>query len=62
MSVNKKFTILAVLSELGRYPLHFSVVLSMLKYWLRIDKMESGLLSDAYIAVQMKKCRDTWIG
>jgi hypothetical protein len=52
LSVNKKFTILAVLSELGRYPLYFSVVLSMLKYWLRIDKMESGLLSDAYIANQ----------
>ena len=24
----------------------------MLKYWFRIDKMESGLLSDAYIANQ----------
>jgi hypothetical protein len=43
---------LAVLSELGRYPLYFSVVLSMLTYWFRIDKMESGLLSDAYIAIQ----------
>ena len=52
LGVNKKSTKLAVLSELGRYPLYFSVVLSMLKYWFRIDKMESGLLSDAYIANQ----------
>lgn len=52
MGVNKKSTNLAVLSELGRCPLYFSVVLSMLKYWFRIDKMESGLLSDAYIANQ----------
>ena len=50
LGVNKKSTNVAVLSELGRYPLYVSVVLSMLKYWLRIDKMESGLLSDAYIA------------
>ena len=52
LGVNKKSTNLAVLSELGRYPLYFSVVLSMLKYWFRIDKMESDLLSDAYIANQ----------
>jgi hypothetical protein len=52
LGVNKKFTNLAVLSELGRYPLYFSVVLSMLKYWFRIDNMESGLLFDAYIANQ----------
>jgi hypothetical protein len=52
LGVNKKSTNLAVLSELGRYPLYFSVVLSMLTYWFRIDKMESGLLSDAYIANQ----------
>ena len=54
LGVNKKFTNLAVLSELGRYPLYFSVVLSMLKYWFRIDKMESGLLSDAYTVSLIK--------
>ena len=35
LGVNKKSTNLAILSELGRYPLYFSVVLSMLKYWFR---------------------------
>jgi hypothetical protein len=39
LGVNKKSTNLAVLSELGRCPLYFSVVLSMLRYWFRIDKI-----------------------
>ena len=52
LGINKKSINLAVLSELGRYPLYFSIVLPMLKYWFRIDKMESGLLSDVYIANQ----------
>jgi hypothetical protein len=59
LGVNKKSTNLAVLSELGRYPLYFSVVLSMLKYWFRIDNMESGLLSDAYIANQSMVSENT---
>ena len=52
LGVNKKATNIAVLAETGRYPLYFSVVISMLKYWYRIKNMEKGLLKDALIANQ----------
>ena len=37
------------MSELGRYPMYFSNLLSMLKYCHRLEKLDSGLLYDAYI-------------
>jgi hypothetical protein len=42
---------LAVLSELGRHPLYFNIVKSMLNYYLRLEKTGSTfpLLNDAYI-------------
>jgi hypothetical protein len=48
---NKKATHLAVLSELGRHPLYFNIVKSMLNYYLRLEKTGSTfpLLNDAYI-------------
>lgn len=49
LGVNKKSSNLAVLGELGRFPLYFSVVLSMLKYWFRIKNMKDGLLYDTYM-------------
>jgi hypothetical protein len=47
----KKATNLAVLSELGRHPLYFNIVKSMLNYYLRLEKTGSTfpLLNDAYI-------------
>lgn len=40
-----------MLSELGRYPLYFNIVKSMLNYYLRLEKTGSTfpLLNDAYI-------------
>jgi hypothetical protein len=34
LGVNRKTTNIAVMSELGRYPIYFSVILAMLKYCL----------------------------
>jgi hypothetical protein len=41
----------AVLSELDRFPLHFNIVISLVKYWYRLVNLsnESKLLHDAYI-------------
>ena len=35
LNVHKKATNLAVLGELGRYPLHIDIIQSILKYWQR---------------------------
>ena len=37
------------MSELGRYPIYFSVILAMLKYCHRLEGQQEGLLFDAYI-------------
>ena len=49
--VHKKSVNFAVLSELGRFPLHFNIVISLVKYWYRLVNLsnESKLLHDAYI-------------
>lgn len=49
LGVNKKATNLAVLSEVARFPLYFSIILSMIKYAHRLEKMGDGLLYDAYV-------------
>jgi hypothetical protein len=36
------------MSELGRYPIYFSVILAMLKYCHRLEGQQEGLLFDAY--------------
>jgi hypothetical protein len=38
LGVHKKSINFAVLSELGRFPLHFNIVISLVKYWHGIDK------------------------
>jgi hypothetical protein len=50
LGVHKKATAV-VLSELGRHPLYFNIVKSMLNYYLRLVKTGSTfpLLNDAYI-------------
>ena len=41
----------AVLAEVGRYPLHVSVAVVMLKYWNRLVEMEDGrLVKQAFLA------------
>ena len=50
LGVHKKSTNFACLSELGRFPLHFNIVLSMVNYWYRLENLQSSfpLLSGAY--------------
>ena len=49
LGVNRKTTNIAVMSESGRYPIYFSVILAMLKYCHRLEGQQEGLLFDAYI-------------
>jgi hypothetical protein len=49
-------TNIAVMSELGRYPIYFSVILAMLKYCHRLEGQQEGLLFDAYICNKELKC------
>jgi len=49
LGVNKKASNLAVLSEVARFPLYFSVIISMVKYVHRLNKLDKGLLYDAYV-------------
>lgn len=55
LGVNKKSTNFGVLSELGRFPLHFNIVQSMLNYWYRLENLGSSfpLLMEAYQTSKM---------
>ena len=35
------------MSELGRYPLYFSVILNLIKYWIRLEKSDNTLLKES---------------
>ena len=50
LGVHKSATNFAVLSELGRFPLHFDILKSMLSYWYRLENLGQSfpLLVDAY--------------
>jgi hypothetical protein len=50
LGVNKRATHFATLSELGRFPLHFDIIKSMIHYWHRLENLDSNftLLKDAY--------------
>jgi hypothetical protein len=47
---SKRATNFATLSELGRFPLHFDIIKSMIRYWYRLENLDSifTLLKDAY--------------
>jgi len=49
LGVNKKTSNLAVLSETGRFPVYFSIILSMIEYLHRLETLKDGLLYDAFI-------------
>lgn len=51
LGVSKKATNLATLSELGRFPLHFDIIKSMIRYWYRLENLGSSfpLLQYAYL-------------
>ena len=42
-NVGKKATNSAVMGELGRYPLFLEVLLNMIKYWVRLSKINTSL-------------------
>jgi hypothetical protein len=50
LGVHKRTTNIAVLSELGRFPLYFSIIKGMLLYWYRLENLgkEFPLLKEAY--------------
>ena len=56
LGVHKKRVNFAVLSELGRSPLHFNIVISLVKYWYRLVNLsnESKLLDYAYIRIRIR--------
>jgi len=51
LGVHTKTTNIAVLSELGRFPLYYNIIKAMLKYYYRLEKSQSTfpLLYDAFI-------------
>ena len=48
LGVNKYSSTLAVLSETGRFPMYFSIILSIVKYLYRLENLNDGLLKQAY--------------
>ena len=50
LGVNKYSSNLAVLSETGRLPMHFSVIISIVKYLHRLENSSDGILRDSYIS------------
>ena len=50
LGVHKKSVNFAVLAELGRFPLHFDILKSLINYWYRFENLtEFSLLKDAYL-------------
>ena len=49
LGVNKHTSNIAVLSETGRYPLFFSIIISIIKYLHRLENNTSELLHHAYV-------------
>ena len=50
LGVHKKSVNFATLSELGRFPLHFDVLKSLINFWFRLENLDTDfpLLKDAY--------------
>ena len=49
LQVNSKTTNIAVLLELGRFPLQYQIAMAMIKYWVKvISSPENSLIREAY--------------
>lgn len=48
LGVNKYSSNIAVLSETGRFPMYFSIIISIVKYLHRLENSSAGLLKDSY--------------
>ena len=53
IGVTKMCTNVAVLSELGRYPLYINLLTHMFMYWHRLENSPSDLLKNAYAELKM---------
>jgi hypothetical protein len=49
LGVNSKSSTIAVLSEIGRFPIYFNIVLSMISYLHRLHHCSSNLLKEAFL-------------
>jgi len=47
LGVNRKSTSSAVMAELGRFPLFFTIILNMIKYWVHLENSGDTLLKEA---------------
>ena len=46
---NKYSSNLAVMTETGRLPMYFSVIISIVNYLYRLENISEGLLKDSYV-------------
>lgn len=62
LGVNKKSVNFAVLSEVGRFPLYYDIIKSILRYWFRLENISTEfiLLKDAYICSQNLDSHKKW--
>jgi hypothetical protein len=44
----------SVMSELGRYPLYFSIILNLVKYWIRLEQSDNTLLKESCRRIYIK--------
>ena len=66
LGINSKATNFAVMSELGRFPLHIKIYTAMLKYWNRLNNfINNPIINDARIVNEdihlSKDCTFSWI-
>lgn len=57
LGVNRHSSNLAVISETGRYPMYFSIILSIVKYLYRLENVKDGLLKEAYMLAKELHCK-----
>lgn len=64
LQVRRRSTNLAVMGELGRYPLSLEVILNMTKFWVRLSEQNNSLIKEAFeeSKILSKKCKDNWLG
>ena len=53
LGVNRKSTSSAVMAELGRFPLFFTIILNMIKYWVQLENNGDTLLKGSTICFKM---------
>lgn len=52
LGIHRTSTNFPILSELGRFPIHFDILKAMLSYWHRLDNLDpdcSSLLKNAFV-------------